>query len=58
MLWKFLTDDVKRILKDTFKDLRDDVNIEVYTQDSVNDAFDLEKGLKDLLIDFFVSQYF
>lgn len=36
---EILPEDVKEILKDTFKELKDDVIIEVYTQDGVNDTF-------------------
>ncbi len=36
---KLVTEDVKKVLKDTFRELRDDVAIEVYTQQGTNDVF-------------------
>lgn len=36
---ELITDDIKRVLRDAFRDLRDDVLIEVFTKDGVNDAF-------------------
>jgi len=36
---ELITEDVKKVLKDTFTELRDDVAIEVYTQKGTNDVF-------------------
>lgn len=36
---KIITEDVKKILKDTFKELKDTVTIEVYTKKGINDSF-------------------
>lgn len=36
---KIITEDVKKILKDTFKELKDTVTIEVYTKKDINDSF-------------------
>jgi thioredoxin reductase (NADPH) len=36
---KLITEDVKKVLKETFKELRDEVAVEVYTQQGVNDIF-------------------
>ncbi|HET6516454.1 MAG TPA: FAD-dependent oxidoreductase [Thermodesulfovibrionales bacterium] len=36
---KLIKEDIKKVLKDTFKDLRDDVLIEVYTKKGMNDTF-------------------
>lgn len=36
---EIITEDIRKILKDKFKDLKDEVNIEVFTKDGVNDVF-------------------
>ncbi len=36
---ELISEDIKKVLKDAFKDLRDDLSVEVYTQEGVNDAF-------------------
>jgi thioredoxin reductase (NADPH) len=48
-----ITEDVKKILRDTFKELKDDVLIEVYTREGVNDDFsviavDLVRAIAEL----------
>ncbi|GAB4411092.1 MAG: FAD-dependent oxidoreductase [Thermodesulfovibrionales bacterium] len=49
---ELISEDIKKVLRDTFKDLRDDVIIEVYTQEGVNDAFnDIAVGLIKALSD-------
>ncbi|MBI4822837.1 MAG: FAD-dependent oxidoreductase [Nitrospirae bacterium] len=50
---EIVTEDIKEILKDAFKDLRDDVIIEVYTKAGLNDQFNdftvsLIKGISKL----------
>jgi thioredoxin reductase (NADPH) len=43
---EILTEDIRKILRATFRDLRDDVMIEVYTKKGVNDTFnDIAVGL-------------
>lgn len=36
---ELITEDIKNVLRDAFKDLKEEVSIEVYTKDGVNDAF-------------------
>lgn len=36
---ELITEDIKNVLRDAFKDLRDDVIIELYTKEGINDAF-------------------
>ncbi len=36
---ELITEDIKKILRDTFKDLKDEVLVEVYTKDGANDTF-------------------
>lgn len=38
---EILTEDIKKILRDTFKELKDEVSIEVYTREGVNDDFNV-----------------
>lgn len=50
---EIITEDVKTLLKETFKDLRDDVHIEVFTKKGVNDPFNeavtkLIKGIAEI----------
>ena len=53
MAKEIITEDVKKILKDTFKELKEEVEVEVYTREGVNDDFnaiavDLVKALAEL----------
>ncbi|MFN3479193.1 MAG: thioredoxin-disulfide reductase [Thermodesulfovibrionales bacterium] len=36
---EIITEDIKEVLRETFKDLKEDVNIEVFTKKGVNDPF-------------------
>jgi thioredoxin reductase (NADPH) len=42
-----ITEDIKKILRDAFKDLKDEVVIEVFTKEGINDAFN--NAVKELL---------
>jgi len=44
---ELITEDIKNILRNTFKDLKDDVVIEVFTKEGINDAFN--NAVKELL---------
>lgn len=39
MAKELITEDVKKVLGDTFKELRDDVALEVFTREGVNDTY-------------------
>src|SRR5512143_783016 len=43
---EIITEDIKKVLRDAFKELRDEVIVEVFTKDGVNDSFsDIAIGL-------------
>lgn len=43
---EIITEDIRKILRETFRDLRDEVSVEVYTKEGVNDMFnDVAVGL-------------
>ncbi len=44
---ELITEDIKNILRDVFKDLRDEVVIEVFTKEGINDAFN--NAVKELI---------
>jgi hypothetical protein len=49
---ELFTEDIKAILRETFKELRDEVSLEVFTQKGINDDFnEIAAGLVTTISD-------